>query len=82
VDGVTMDADNVEAVHAWTTLSSVQVVRGFLGLTGYYWKFIQSYSNITTLLMQLLKRESFNWSPEAEAAFNTLKNELTSTPVL
>jgi hypothetical protein len=53
-----------------------------LGLTGYYWKFIQSYSNIATLLMELLKRESFNWSPEAEAAFNTLKNELTSTPVL
>jgi hypothetical protein len=78
-EGVTMDADKVEAVRAWPT---PRTVCGFLGLTGYYRKFIRGYGDITAPLTQLLKRESFRWSSAVAAAFDTLKNALTSTSVL
>jgi hypothetical protein len=55
-----MDADKVEVVRAWPLPRTVRAVRGFLGLTGYYQKFIQSYGDIAAPLTKLLKRESFS----------------------
>jgi hypothetical protein len=82
--GVAMDADKVEAVQSWPQPRTVRGVCGFLGLTGYYWKFICSYGEIAiaTPLTQLLKREAFRWTPEARAAFDAHKAALTSAPVL
>jgi hypothetical protein len=80
--GVSMDADKVEAVRAWPLPRMVRAVRGFLGLTGYYRKFIQSYGDIAAPLTKLLKRESFSWTPSATSAFEALKTALTTTPVL
>jgi hypothetical protein len=60
----------------------VRTIRGFLGLTGYYRKFIQSYGDIAAPLTQLLKREAFSWMPVATAAFEALKVALTSALVL
>jgi hypothetical protein len=77
-----MDANKVEAIHTWSTPLTVRAVCGFLGLTSYYRKFNHSYGDIAAPLMQLLKRESFCWSPEAAEAFNTLKSVLTFAPVL
>jgi hypothetical protein len=81
-DGVAMDADKVEAMRAWPPPRSVQAVRGFLGFTDYYRKSIRSYRDITAPLTQLLKRESFHWSSEAAAAFDALKDVLTTAPIL
>jgi hypothetical protein len=81
-DGVAMDADKVEAIRAWPAPRSIRAVQGFLGLTGYYRKFIRSYGDIADPLTLLLKRESFRWSPEAAVTFDALKQALTSTSVL
>jgi hypothetical protein len=80
--GVSMDIDKVEAVRPWPLPRIVCTVRGFLGLTGHYRKFIHSYSEITAPLTQLLKWEAFRWTPVADLAFTTLKATLMMTPVL
>jgi hypothetical protein len=79
---VAMDADKVEAVRAWPPPSMVCTVHGFLGLTGYYRKFIRSYGDITTPHTQLLKKEAFRWTPTAASAFDSLKAALTTALVL
>jgi hypothetical protein len=80
--GVAMDPAKVEAVQAWTTPQTPRALRGFLGLSGYYRKFIRDYGNIVGPLTQLLKKEAFVWSPEATTAFTTLNQVLTTAPVL
>jgi hypothetical protein len=82
VDGVAMDKDKVQAVLTWIVPSSVCVVRVFLGLASYYCRFIKDYGTITAPLMKLLRKGSFHWSPEADAAFRALQPSLTSAPVL
>jgi hypothetical protein len=80
--GVAMDAEKIAAVQAWPPPRTVCAVRGFLGLTGYYRKFIQSCGELATPLTQLLKREALRWTPMASKAFDSLKAALTSAPVL
>jgi hypothetical protein len=82
VEGIAMDANKVKVVRAWQMSCTVRAVCGFLGLSGYYRKFIHGYGDITAPLTQLLKWESFQWSLEVEAAFNALKATLTLASVL
>jgi hypothetical protein len=53
-------------------------VRGFLGLAGYYRRFIRNFGAIAALL----KKEAFHWSDDAAQAFRTLQHALTTVPVL
>ena len=83
-DGVAMDADKVAAVAAGPQPQprSARGLRGFLGLAGYYRKFIQGFGVIAAPLTRLLRRDAFSWDEEAEAAFQALKGALTTGPVL
>jgi hypothetical protein len=53
----------------------------FLGLAGYYHRFIQVYGSIMAPLTQLLHRVGFHWDADAEAAFHALQQALTTTPI-
>jgi len=81
-DGVAMDSDKVAAVTSWPTPRSPRGVRGFLGLAGYYRKFIRDFGSIAAPLTRLLRKEAFAWTPEAAEAFDALKRALSSAPVL
>eukprot|EP00267_Zea_mays_P048480 XP_020401050.1 uncharacterized protein LOC109942893 [Zea mays] len=82
VTGVAMDAAKVQAIVDWLVPRSPRAVRGFLGLAGYYRKFIHNYDSIAAPLTALLKRDDFAWSDEAAAAFTELKPAVTTVPVL
>jgi hypothetical protein len=80
--GVAMDADKVAAVAFWPLPQSARGLRGFLGLAGYYRKFIKDFGLIIAPLTRLLWRDAFAWDDDAQAAFNALKHALTTGPVL
>eukprot|EP00267_Zea_mays_P051445 XP_020404396.1 uncharacterized protein LOC109944135 [Zea mays] len=75
-----MDPAKVSAVEAWSR--SLRALRGFLGLTGYYRKFIAGYGAMAAPLTSLLKREAFTWTEEATTAFTRLNQALIMAPLL
>ncbi|KAL6316337.1 hypothetical protein AAG906_017972 [Vitis piasezkii] len=81
-DGVQADPTKIEAMLNWPFPTSLKSLRGFLGLTGYYRKFIKGYGLIAAPLTALLKKNSFKWTESAKRAFQDLKHAVTSPPVL
>ena len=83
-NGVEPDGKKLAAVTTYPTPSSNHEVKRFLGLSNYYRRFIPHYAQIAEPLNRLLRKtsKSFNWTPECDTAFNTLKAKLTSPPIL
>lgn len=80
--GVEVDWNKIKSMIEWPTPKFVKSLRGFLGLTGYYRKFVQDYGIRSKLFTDLLKRDNFKWGNEAQDAFEFLKKDMSRTPVL
>jgi hypothetical protein len=72
-DGVRVDPKNIEAMQDWSHPKTLKRLHGFLGLTGYYRKFVKNYGKIAAPLTALLKKNSFTWTPVVAQSFQTLK---------
>ncbi|GJZ91964.1 putative reverse transcriptase domain-containing protein [Tanacetum coccineum] len=82
-DGIHVDPSKVESVKNWKTPESPTEIRSFLGLAGYYRRFIENFSKIAkplTILTQ--KNKAYVWGEEQEDAFHILKEKLCNAPVL
>ncbi|KAJ9539320.1 hypothetical protein OSB04_032053 [Centaurea solstitialis] len=81
--GIMVDPNKIECITKWKTPQSVIEIRSFLGLAGYYRKFIQDFSKIAIPLTSLTKKANkFEWGSSQEKAFQTLKDKLSSAPIL
>jgi hypothetical protein len=78
-----MTNDKIQAILAWPVPTSIKHIQQFLGLANYYRKFIPNFSKCTSPLTRLLRKDiSFDWTPEVQLAFDSLKRAFTSAPVL
>jgi hypothetical protein len=82
-EGIVVDPGKVQDVLDWMLPKSVHQVRSFLGLAGYYRRFILNFSKISKPITELLKKDNkYVWSKDCNEAFQTLKKLLTTSPVL
>ncbi|GJS39691.1 putative reverse transcriptase domain-containing protein [Tanacetum coccineum] len=82
-NGIHVDPSKIEAVKNWKAPRTPTEVRSFLGLAGYYRRFIENFSKIAKSLTILTQKcKTFNWGEEQELAFQTLKDKLCNAPVL
>jgi hypothetical protein len=81
--GIAVDPRNVAIVVEWKRPSSVSEIRSFLGLAGYYRRFVPNFSSIAKPLTRLLEKGVlFIWSSDCEVSYQTLKNKLVNAPIL
>nr|GFB73655.1 retrotransposon protein, putative, Ty3-gypsy subclass [Tanacetum cinerariifolium] len=82
-EGITMDPAKVEAITKWPRPTSVTEVRSFLGLAGYYRRFVEGFSRLAVPLTKLMRKgKNFVWNEEREKSFEEVKQHLVSAPVL
>lgn len=82
-EGIICDPSKIETVQKWPVPTNVHEIRSFLGLAGYYRRFIPQFSEIASPLTELTKKgRKFTWSLECQEAFEKLKDKLTSAPIL
>ncbi|XP_052184353.1 uncharacterized protein LOC127796310 [Diospyros lotus] len=80
---ISVDPDKIATVANWKQPRSVTEIKSFLGLAGYYRKFVEGFSKITTPLTKLTQKGvKFDWSERCEESFQKLKDKLTTAPVL
>ena len=81
--GITTDERKTEAVVEWPVPTKLREVRGFLGLCGYYRRFVHNFSEIAAPLHAMTRKNvPFQWTHQCQTAFDTLKCKLTTAPIL
>ncbi len=81
--GINMEQDKVKSVLEWPTPTNIEQIQKFLGLSGYYRKFIKNFSTICAPISELLnKKIQFKWTERQQLAFETLKHAMTTAPIL
>ena len=81
--GVSVDLEKVKAIMSWERPKSIFEIRSFLGLEGYYMRFIEDFSRLAAPMTRLTRKEvKFEWNDLCEEAFRELKRRLMSTPIL
>ncbi|GJZ70820.1 putative reverse transcriptase domain-containing protein [Tanacetum coccineum] len=81
--GIHVDPAKIESVKDWASPKSATEIRQFLGLAGYYRRFIEGFSKIAKPMTKLTqKKVKFDWSDKAETAFQLIKHKLCSAPIL
>ncbi|XP_057793178.1 uncharacterized protein LOC131009787, partial [Salvia miltiorrhiza] len=82
-EGIKVDPEKVQAVREWKSPTNPNEIRSFLGLAGYYRRFMEGFSKIARPMTQLLRKGiKFSWTEECEKSFQELKKKLTTAPVL
>ena len=81
--GVSTDPEKIQAITQWLTLTSPEELRSFLGLASYYRRFIDKFAEIAAPLYRMQDKNSkFQWNKQCRSAFQSLKQNLSSAPVL
>jgi len=81
--GLQMDEEKIRTIKEWKELTNVKGIQSFLGFANFYRRFIQDYSQITTPLTRLTRKEvSWEWGNEQQMAFDTLKTAMVTEPIL
>jgi hypothetical protein len=81
--GIYVDPSKVQDVLSWNAPMSVSDIQSFLGLAGYYRRFIEGFSKISKPMTELLEKDKkFKWMAACEASFQELKKQLTTAPIL
>ncbi|WVZ63638.1 hypothetical protein U9M48_013253 [Paspalum notatum var. saurae] len=81
--GIEVDSSKIDAIREWPTPTTITQIRSFLGLAGFYRRFVPNFSSIAAPLHELTKKDApFSWGDSQEVAFTTLKDKLTHAPLL
>jgi hypothetical protein len=81
-EGVRLDPKKIQAMQDWSRPTTLNHLRGFLGLTKYYRKFVHHYGKIAQPLADLLRKNVFHWTHATEQAFTNFKEAMCTTLVL
>jgi hypothetical protein len=82
-EGIVVDPAKVEAIMEWPALTNVTEVHSFMGLVGYYRRFVEGFSNIANPITELQKKnKKFVWTEKCAETFRKLKELLTTVPIL
>jgi hypothetical protein len=82
-EGISVDPSKIQAVRDWPVPRTVKEIQSFIGLAGYYRRFVQDFSKIAAPITRLTRKgERYEWTEECASAFEKLKEKLTTTPIL